>query len=96
MFYAILFKRPDFRHQLTGRGANISNLSQGILRSLIVSLPPLDVQRQRATGIETERALVESNRQLEGIFERKIQAKLAELWGENNQPDLSKAKIPSA
>ncbi len=95
MFYAILFKHPDFRNQLTGRGANISNLSQDILRSLVVPIPPLDVQLQHAAEIQAERVLVDSNGQLVEIFERKIQAKLAELWGENNQPELSKAKIPS-
>jgi hypothetical protein len=31
--------------------------------------------------IEAERELVEANRKLIKIYERKIQAKLAEIWG---------------
>lgn len=31
--------------------------------------------------IETERELVEANRKLIKIYERKIQAKLSEIWG---------------
>jgi hypothetical protein len=32
--------------------------------------------------IDAEREMVEGNRKLIEIFERKIQAKLAEIWGE--------------
>ena len=39
---------------------------------------PLDIQRE----IDAERGLVESNRKLVEIFEQKLQAKLAEIWGE--------------
>jgi hypothetical protein len=39
---------------------------------------PLDIQRE----IDAERELVESNRKLVEIFEKKMQAKLAEIWGE--------------
>ncbi len=40
---------------------------------------PLDIQRE----IDAERALVEANRKLVEISEKKIQAKLAEVWDEN-------------
>jgi len=32
--------------------------------------------------IEAERALLEANRKLVELFEKKIQSKLAEVWGE--------------
>jgi len=32
--------------------------------------------------VKAEQALVEANRKLIEIYERKIQAKLAEIWGE--------------
>jgi type I restriction enzyme M protein len=44
---------------------------------------PFDVQRQILAELEAERALVEANRRLIEIFEKKIQAKLAEVWGED-------------
>ena len=39
--------------------------------------PPLDTQRQIVMEIEAERALVEANRKLVEIFEKKIQTKLS-------------------
>jgi hypothetical protein len=32
--------------------------------------------------LEVERAMVEANRKLVELFEKKIQSKLAEIWGE--------------
>ena len=51
------------------------------LRSIPIPLPPLDVQLRIVAEIEAERALVGTNKKLIEIFERKIQAKLAEIWG---------------
>ena len=52
------------------------------LRLVSIPLPPLDVQRRIVAELKVERALVEANRKLVEIFEKKIQAKLAEIWGE--------------
>jgi type I restriction enzyme M protein len=46
-----------------------------------IPIPPLEAQRQIVAEIEAERALVEANRKLVEIFEKKIQDKLAEIWG---------------
>ena len=81
-FYALLFKNPIYRTQLMGRGANINNLSQDILREMIVPLPPISEQRALVVESESECALVEANRELMARFERKLQSKLAEIWGE--------------
>ncbi len=82
LFYAILFRSDVYRRRLSGRGANISNLSQDILRDLEIPLPPLGIQRQIVGGVEAERKLVEANRELITRMETKIKAKLAEVWGE--------------
>ncbi len=47
-----------------------------------IPLPLLAIQRRIVAEIEAERALVEANRKLVEIFEKKIQAKLTEIWGE--------------
>lgn len=47
-----------------------------------VSVPPPDIQREIVAELEAERALVEANRKLVELFEKKIQSKLAEIWGE--------------
>jgi hypothetical protein len=41
----------------------------------------LSAKRRIVEEIEAERELVEANRKLIEIYERKIQAKLAEIWG---------------
>jgi hypothetical protein len=45
-----------------------------------------------------ERALVEANRELMARFERKLQAKLAEIWGEeeNGRKKAQEAQKESA
>ena len=65
-----------------GQGANIRNISQGILKELKVPLPPIERQQSIVTEIEAEQALVAANRELVTLFEKKIQATLARVWGE--------------
>jgi type I restriction enzyme M protein len=56
-------------------------LNREDLMSYEIPLPPLDIQREIVAEIEAERALVEANRKLMELFEKKIQSKLAEIWG---------------
>ena len=48
-----------------------------------VKIPPLATQKAIVAEIEAEQALVAANRELIARFERKIQATLARIWGEN-------------
>jgi type I restriction enzyme M protein len=88
LFYAHFFKSRDFAEMIktVGRGANIRNLSQGILNELKVPLPPITAQRFIVAEIEAEQVLVAANRELIERFEKKIQATLARVWGED-KPD---------
>ena len=85
LFYAHFFKSRDFAEMIktVGQGANIRNLSQVILNKLKVPLPPLATQQAIVAEIEAEQALVAANRELIGRFEKKIQAALARVWGED-------------
>jgi type I restriction enzyme M protein len=58
------------------------SISQSSVLAQTVPLPPLDVQQRIVDEIEAERKLVEANRKLIEIYEQKVQAKLAEIWGE--------------
>ena len=84
LFYAYFFKSRDFAEMIktVGQGANIRNLSQGILNELAVPLPPLATQWLIVTEIEAEQALIAANLELSTRFENKIQATLARIWGE--------------
>ena len=67
--------------ELSGR-ARMPKLNREDLMGYEIPLPPLDVQHRIVAELEAERALVETNRKLIEIFEKKIQSKLAEIWGE--------------
>ena len=58
------------------------NINIEILKTVKIPLPPLATQQAIAAEIETEQALVASNRELISRFEKKIQATLARIWGE--------------
>jgi len=83
LFHVLRSLENDILSRGTKRGGTVHSLQNGFLRELSIPLPPLDVQRQIVAELEVERALVEANRKLVEIFEKKIQAKLAEIWGEN-------------
>jgi type I restriction enzyme M protein len=60
------------------------NLNQGILSTIQIPLPPLETQQQIVAEIEAEQGLVAANRELITRFEKKIQATLARVWGEDD------------
>lgn len=57
-------------------------INQSIVESIPIPLPPLATQRAIVAEIEAEQALVAANRELIDRFEKKIQATLARIWGE--------------
>ncbi|AUH66861.1 N-6 DNA methylase [Paracoccus zhejiangensis] len=83
-YLAHFFKTPVFSEKMkkTGQGANIRNLSQGILSELQVPLPDVDTQIAIVADIEAELVLVNGNRDLIARFEKKIDAAIARVWGE--------------
>lgn len=74
LFYAYFFKSRGFAETIMrlGQGANIRNLSQGVLSKVQVPLPPLGTQQAIVADLEIERALVAANSDLIDRFERKI------------------------
>ena len=58
------------------------NINIEILKTLEIPLPPLATQQAIVAEIEAEQALVAANRELIARFEKKIQATLARVWGE--------------
>ncbi len=58
----------------------MANLS--FIRGLKIPLPPLKTQEKIVAEIESERELVEANKRLIEIFEKKIKDKIGEIWGQ--------------
>jgi type I restriction enzyme M protein len=58
------------------------------LKMVEIPLPPLATQQAIVAEIEAEQALVAANRELIARFEKKIQATLARVWGEDAPADV--------
>lgn len=58
------------------------NINIEILKTLEIPLPPMATQQAIVAEIEAERVLVNANRELITRMEKKIQATLARVWGE--------------
>ncbi len=79
--YVLLLAQFDHIQSLGG-GAAIPGITREHVLGLKISLPPLATQQAIVAEIEVEQALVAANRELVGRFEKKIQATLARVWGE--------------
>jgi type I restriction enzyme M protein len=58
-----------------------SNINAKSLSAYKIPLPDLDTQRRIVAQIEEEQALVEGNKKLIALFERKIAEAIATVWG---------------
>ena len=67
--------------QMTGTGG-LRRLTKDFVLNYPVSLPPLNEQRKIVNQTEEEIAIVEQNKRLIEIFEKKINDKISEVWGE--------------
>ena len=65
-----------------GAAGSMPKINQGIVENIPIPLPPLATQQAIVAEIEAEQALVNANRELIDRFEKKIQATLARVWGE--------------
>lgn len=63
-------------------GSAQPKLNQKALNSIEIPLPNFETQRQIVEQIEKEQALVNANKQLIEIFEKKIKDRIAKVWGE--------------
>jgi restriction endonuclease S subunit len=63
-------------------GATQKFVSLGVLRGLLIPLPPLETQKQIVAQIEAERTLVYSAKQLIQIYQQKTKTTIAKLWEE--------------
>jgi type I restriction enzyme M protein len=68
------------------------NINIEILKTINIPLPTLATQQAIVAEIEAEQALVNANRELITRMEKKIQAALARVWGEEPEPAEDKSR----
>ena len=65
-------------------GVTVPKLNQEKMRSIEIPIPSISVQKQIVAKIEEEQKLVDSNKQLIDLFEKKVKDKISEVWGEKD------------
>jgi len=74
--------REFVKRNARGAAGSMPKINQEIVERIPIPLPTISKQRELVSELEAERALVEANRELIARFEKKIQSKLAEVWGD--------------
>jgi type I restriction enzyme M protein len=69
----------------SAEGIGVRGVTRNFLGNLKIPLPPLETQQAIVTEIEAEQALVNANHELIKRIEKKIEATLARVWGEENE-----------
>jgi len=77
-------------------GTTIKHLTLDSFKKIPIPLPPLATQQAIVAEIEAEQALVAANHELIDRFEKKIQATLARVWGEDESANGAKPYQPGA
>jgi type I restriction enzyme M protein len=67
---------------IQGSGSTFANIKAENLAGIPIPLPSKKEQHEIIVELQSERALVEANRELITRMENKMRAKLAEVWGE--------------
>jgi len=83
-FYATIFRSAAFNEKVMAqiKGAQLPRVGWSSFAGIEIPLPALATQQAIVAEIEAEQALVAANRDLINRFEKKIQATLARVWGE--------------
>ncbi|MBW2664202.1 MAG: restriction endonuclease subunit S, partial [Deltaproteobacteria bacterium] len=63
-------------------GGGQPQFNANVIKRIRIPIPPLETQEKIAAEIESERKLVDANKKLIEIFEKKIKDKIGEVWGE--------------
>jgi type I restriction enzyme M protein len=81
-YLAFIFTRLVPQMVQMATGGTYKEISRASFSTLRIPLPPLEIQEKIVAEIESERELVEGNKRLIGVFEKKMKDKIGEIWGE--------------
>jgi len=87
---AILVAAKDYWKTVANSTRKDPNITKTDVLNFKLPLPPLATQQAIVAEIEAEQALVAANRELVTRFEKKIQATLARVWGEDQMAPVER------
>ncbi len=79
---ALLAASKEYWKKVANSTRKDPNITKSDVLAFKLPLPPLATQQQIVAEIEAEQALVAANRELIARYEKKIQATLARVWGD--------------
>jgi type I restriction enzyme M protein len=83
-FLYYLSQTDNFRKQLfanSSGGVRQSNISNKGIESILIPLPPIEIQSKIVAKIQNEMNLVNGSKELVEIFGQKIKDRIAKVWG---------------
>ena len=86
--YLELFLNSDMAYQQAiarSKSGTVTNLHLVDIKTIQIPIPPLELQHKIVAEIKAEQQLVAANRDLKERFEKKIQATIARVWGEDEK-----------
>jgi type I restriction enzyme M protein len=86
LFYVLKTRSASILADGIKPGVTVQSFYNGFFKEYPIPFPPLATQQAIVAEIEAEQALVAANRELITRFEKKIQATLARVWGEDEAP----------
>ncbi|MDP1638878.1 MAG: N-6 DNA methylase [Candidatus Nitrotoga sp.] len=86
LFYIFNSKGNEILASGIKPGVTVQSFHSGFFKAYQLPLPDITTQQAIVAEIEAEQALVAANRELIARFEKKIQATLARIWGEDRDP----------
>ncbi|MBI5934711.1 MAG: N-6 DNA methylase [Chloroflexi bacterium] len=81
MFIKLLLESIDLK-SLGANVAAVPSLDRKNAHRIMVSVPPLEIQREIVARIERERSIVEGNRELIRVYEEKVKKVIERVWEE--------------
>ena len=81
------FRDSGIKH-MTGTGG-LQRVPRDFVKNFQIPMPPLEIQKKIITEIQTEQALVKSNRDLITRFEEKIRTAIDRIWSKSGSVALS-------
>ena len=85
-FVHLMISSEPYRAKISsvcgGTSGSMKNVAKSQFLAIRIPLPPFDIQQAIVANVEAEQAIVGANRDLITRFEKKIEAAIANVWGE--------------